>query len=137
MGKSLNCDLSIIQEVEKANVHQRQIFLDKIISAYPTNLNTKTCALFGLAFKADIDDLRESPSMAIARKIASSHVGEVLAVEPNIVELPNEEAFHLVNADQALSKAHVIVLLVDHSEFKKLAISKSLKLIDTKGIWKC
>jgi len=94
-------------------------------------------ACFGLAFKADIDDLRESPSMAIARKIASSHVGEVLAVEPNIVELPNEEAFHLVNADQALSKAHVIVLLVDHSEFKKLAISKSLKLIDTKGIWKC
>ena len=93
-------------------------------------------ACFGLAFKADIDDLRESPSMGITRAIASIHAGTVLAVEPNIVELPNEESFLLVRADRALYDAHVAVLLVDHSEFKKMAKPENLKLIDTKGIWK-
>lgn len=93
-------------------------------------------ACFGLAFKADIDDLRESPSMGITRSIASIHSGTVLAVEPNITELPNEESFLLVDAGRALSDAHVAVLLVDHSEFKKMAKPENLKLIDTKGIWK-
>lgn len=102
------------------------------------NLSAKDVkvACFGLAFKADIDDLRESPSMGITHAIASIHSGTVLAVEPNIIELPNEESFLLVNADCALSDAHVAVFLVDHSEFKKMAKPEKLKLIDTKGIWK-
>ena len=80
--------------------------------------------------------MRESPSMSITREIASIHSGPVLAVEPNIVELPNKEAFLLVDANRALYDAHVAVFLVDHSEFKKMAKPENLKLIDTKGIWK-
>ena len=93
-------------------------------------------ACFGLAFKADIDDLRESPSMAITRVIGQMHAGTVLAVEPNIVELPKEEPFRLVDAEQGLSEAHVAVLLVDHSEFKGGEKPEHAKIIDTKGIWK-
>lgn len=103
-----------------------------------TELSSKDVkvACFGLSFKADIDDLRESPSMAIARSIARMHAGTVLAVEPNIDELPREETFVLVDAESALSDAHVVLLLVDHSEFKKMVKPEGLKLIDTKGIWK-
>ena len=96
-----------------------------------------TVACFGLSFKADIDDLRESPSIEITRSIAQMHAGSVIAVEPNISELANEEKFHLVDATNALSAADVVLLLVDHAEFKTITIPDHLKVIDTKGVWKC
>ena len=93
-------------------------------------------ACYGLAFKADIDDLRESPSMFIVREITSMHSGLVMAVEPNISELATKEDFKLVDVEYAQQEAHVSVLLVDHSEFKRIARPKYSKLVDTKGIWK-
>ena len=94
-----------------------------------------TIACYGLAFKPDIDDLRESPAMAITKKISRMHAGKVMAVEPNIdsmqVKLDNIE---LVNFDIASKSAHIHVMLVDHMEFKcKQFVGEHL--IDTKGIW--
>ena len=93
-----------------------------------------TVACFGLAFKANIDDLRESPSMAITQTIANIHVGSVVAVEPNIVQLPDDEKFELVDTDQALEIADIVLVLVDHTEFKRISVSPHQKIIDTKGI---
>lgn len=90
-------------------------------------------ACYGLAFKADIDDLRESPAMNITRKIAKIHTGHVIAVEPNITTLTNED-FELKTLEQALAKADIAVLLVDHQEFKTITSHKAV-LVDTKGIW--
>ena len=77
-------------------------------------------ACFGSAFKPNIDDLRESPAMEIAEMIAQWHTGETLVVEPNIHELPAKLAGHctLTALDDALATADVLVLLVDHKEFK-------------------
>lgn len=98
-----------------------------------------TIACFGLAFKPNIDDLRESPALYIAEKIAGSHAGRVLAVEPNIHEMPesNSKSFKLQNIESALVEADIIVLLVDHKEFKKIpaAMVAKKKLIDTRGVW--
>lgn len=95
-------------------------------------------ACLGLAFKPDIDDLRESPSAVIAQRLAKMHVGSVVAVEPNIDALPVDwdAPLALKELDEALSIANIIVLLVDHSEFKALPPqSLTGKLcIDTKGI---
>lgn len=100
-------------------------------------------AVLGLAFKANIDDLRESPSLEIAEDIAREFTdNEVLAVEPNIGELPaGLSAFKnvvLSDLDVALENAGVIVLLVDHDEFKNVdrAILEGKKIIDTKGVWR-
>ncbi|RXE46254.1 MULTISPECIES: UDP-N-acetyl-D-mannosamine dehydrogenase [Pseudomonas] len=97
-----------------------------------------TIACFGLAFKADIDDLRESPALAITQQIAVSHPGPVLAVEPNIEELPGKLAgkLHLVSIETALAEADVIVLLVDHKEFKTMSkeASSNKPLVDTRGV---
>jgi UDP-N-acetyl-D-mannosaminuronic acid dehydrogenase len=93
-----------------------------------------TVACYGLAFKADIDDLRESPAMEIVKALAETHPGRVLAVEPNIEALPDGLSdVELVTQVEATG-AHVHVLLVDHRAFK--AMSRPVgKLLDLRGIW--
>ena len=96
-----------------------------------------TIACYGLAFKADIDDLRESPSLKITREISSFHSGRVLAVEPNIEKLPeNIKKITLVNLSDSLKLADIKVLLVEHSEFIELKLTSSGVLVDTQGLWK-
>ncbi|OON38546.1 UDP-N-acetyl-D-mannosamine dehydrogenase [Izhakiella australiensis] len=99
-----------------------------------------TIACFGLAFKPDIDDLRESPAMAITGQIARWHQGATLVVEPNITTLPSklQGLVELVAAHQAIDQADILVMLVDHTEFRALDAGKiaGRRLIDTKGIWR-
>jgi UDP-N-acetyl-D-mannosaminuronic acid dehydrogenase len=98
-----------------------------------------TIACFGLTFKPNIDDLRESPALAITQKIAEMHAGRVFAVEPNIQELPQhtKQSLELKTIEQALEEADIFVLLVDHNEFKSIDSEKLNKypMIDTRGIW--
>ncbi|ANQ25231.1 UDP-N-acetyl-D-mannosaminuronic acid dehydrogenase [Vibrio natriegens] len=94
-----------------------------------------TVACYGLAFKPDIDDLRESPAMAITQKIAEMHAGRVVAVEPNIDSIPEKlKHVELMDFEIAPKEADIQVLLVDHKEFKRVSVSNGLT-IDTKGIW--
>ena len=99
-----------------------------------------TVACFGLAFKPDIDDLRESPALEITMRLAEEHSGRVLAVEPNIESdkfSESDHGFTLVSANQALQEADVLVMLVDHREFKiidKNSVTDK-QVIDTKGLW--
>ncbi|MWV15949.1 UDP-N-acetyl-D-mannosamine dehydrogenase [Pseudomonas sp. L-22-4S-12] len=98
-----------------------------------------TIACFGLAFKPDIDDLRESPAVAIAQQVVATHPGPVLAVEPNIDELPSKLAgkLGLSSIETALAEANVVVLLVDHKDFKEIpaSILASHWVVDTRGVW--
>lgn len=98
---------------------------------------TITC--FGLAFKPDIDDLRESPAVAIVQQLAKEHPGRILAVEPNIHELPKKmiPQVTLKDLEHIEDESDILVLLVDHQEFRnhKLNTQKSVKIIDTRGIW--
>ncbi|MBB1315866.1 UDP-N-acetyl-D-mannosamine dehydrogenase [Aliivibrio sp. SR45-2] len=94
-----------------------------------------TVACYGLAFKPDIDDLRESPAMFITQRIAEMHSGNVLAVEPNISQVPSQLTnVNLVEFTFALKEADIHVMLVDHKEFKDSSIIAKT-IIDTKGIW--
>lgn len=94
-----------------------------------------TIACYGLAFKPDIDDLRESPAMGITQKIAEMHVGRTVAIEPNIQEIPKKlTSVELVDIELALVEADIQVMLVDHKEFKDISVSSGI-IIDTKGIW--
>ncbi|MET3376952.1 UDP-N-acetyl-D-mannosaminuronic acid dehydrogenase [Variovorax boronicumulans] len=80
-------------------------------------------ACLGLAFKPNIDDLRESPALDIARTLAEMGFGEILAVEPNIDSASfdaGRSSLRLVGMRQALSEADVIVVLVKHKEFLEL-----------------
>lgn len=92
----------------------------------------------GLAFKPDIDDLRESPAAAIALQIANQHPGPVFAVEPNIDRLPVrwDTTLELTQLDRGLEIADILVILVDHKSFKSIDpnVLAEKYCIDCKGL---
>lgn len=99
-------------------------------------------AVLGLAFKADIDDLRESPALNIAVDLAEELEDTTfLVAEPNVDELPKRlkgfDNAQLSEYAQAINDADVILLLVDHKEFKDLDVQllDGKEVVDTKGIW--
>ena len=134
----------IIHTARKVNDSKPQWVIEKVKLAVADFLQvnpTKTAkdvtiACYGLAFKPDIDDLRESPALNITKQLAQLHSGTVIAVEPNIKKLPkNITSFELQTLNNAKTNANIHLLLVDHQEFKSENIDNTY-LIDTKGIWK-
>ncbi|WGK60369.1 UDP-N-acetyl-D-mannosamine dehydrogenase [Halopseudomonas sp. SMJS2] len=99
------------------------------------SIDSLTIACYGLAFKPDIDDLRESPALNIAKDICKQNFGRLIIVEPNISETPQGlNGVKLVGLSEALGKADIHVMLVDHKEFKTNKPEQGF-VIDTKGIW--
>ncbi len=91
-------------------------------------------AIMGLAFKPNIDDLRESPAKYIAQKVLqNANNEEYYIVEPNI---ETHSVFKLTNYKVAVDKADIIVFLVGHKEFKNLEINKNKVVLDFCGIIK-
>ncbi|WP_335916785.1 UDP-N-acetyl-D-mannosamine dehydrogenase [Shewanella chilikensis] len=135
-------EAKIIHTARQINDAKPEWVIDKVkiaiadfLQANPgKSVEDVTIACFGLAFKPDIDDLRESPAMAITRKIAQIHNGKVIAIEPNINVL-DSETFELVNLEVAQREADIAVLLVDHKEFKLIEKPQVSYLVDTKGVW--
>ncbi len=94
-----------------------------------------TIGCYGITFKANIDDLRESPALAIAKKISDLNQGKTLIVEPNVTELPEELLkAKLVNFTDSILIADIHLILVDHKEFKGDFIVGASRVIDTKGL---
>src|SRR5690606_15688346 len=99
-------------------IDQVKIKIAEFLQANPEKtIKDVTVACYGLAFKPDIDDLRESPALEITKKLAEQGLN-ILAVEPNISELPQklEGLVKLVNLDDSYS-ADIKVVLVGHRQF--------------------
>ncbi|MEE2528797.1 UDP-N-acetyl-D-mannosamine dehydrogenase [Pseudarthrobacter sp. J75] len=130
----------IIRTAREVNDSKPGWVVDKVLEAVASAEDNVEVAVLGLAFKPNIDDLRESPSVEITRTLAEKlphHV--VRAVEPHIVELPTALGslpnVRLSNLDEALTAAAVVVLLVDHNEFLDLGERlEEQTVLDVRGV---
>lgn len=125
----------LIRAAREVNDYKPQWVLDKV-RAKAERFKNPVIGCLGLAFKANIDDLRESPALEITRELVASRIGQVMACEPNVnggfVEFP------LFDLNQILKEADILLVLVDHEEFKGIdrEFLKEKVVIDTRGIWR-
>ncbi|MGN6514344.1 MAG: UDP-N-acetyl-D-mannosamine dehydrogenase [Rhizomicrobium sp.] len=97
-------------------------------------------ACLGLSYKRDVDDLRESPAVEIVKRLATDGVADLLIVEPHISKLPAELSglgLNLHDFDEAIERAGIVLLLVDHMSFLQVDrdLLKDKIVIDTRGAW--
>ena len=97
-------------------------------------------ACLGITFKANVDDVRESPALEIVANLAEKFPDQLQVVEPNLKVLPTNlqhKRIQHASFDQACSKADLLVLLVDHKEFKEPTFNpnKEQIVLDFKGLW--
>ena len=132
----------LIRTAREVNDGKPRWVVDKVAAALNDHPAGAKIATLGLAFKADIDDLRESPALNITKELANRFSEQaILAVEPNVDQLPddfkNNDNVTLTAPDQAIADADIVVVLVDHEEFKDVSAAalKGKTIIDTKGLW--
>jgi UDP-N-acetyl-D-mannosaminuronic acid dehydrogenase len=125
--------LDVWEVIRLANRHPRAT---ELVESAP---GAKVACL-GLAFKANIDDFRESPARLVAATLARRFGERIHAVEPHAAQLPKEftdTGAQLIDIDTALEDRDVLIVLVDHDVFKAVPLAERAdKLVyDTRGIW--
>lgn len=126
-------DARLINTARLVNDGKPHFVISKVKDAVK-DMKYPKIACLGLAFKPDIDDLRESPALEITKMLSDVEGYEILAVEPNVESLPkvleNRKNVKLVEIEQALSDADVLVVLVKHREFIGLSSDKIIDFVN-------
>ncbi|MBX3535845.1 MAG: UDP-N-acetyl-D-mannosamine dehydrogenase [Xanthobacteraceae bacterium] len=107
-----------------------------LIESYPE----RRVACLGITFKANVDDLRESPALEIVERLAKACGPRIQVVEPFVEELPQELSRHgarKIELEEALDQSGILIVLVDHDAFRRVGATRRNGAIvyDTRGIW--
>jgi UDP-N-acetyl-D-mannosaminuronic acid dehydrogenase len=129
----------LIKAAREVNDGKPHFVADRIVKL-AKRFRQPVIGLLGLSYKPNVDDLRESPALEIACKVASRRVGTVLAVEPHLRELPpplaNYPGVQLTDLATAVKRADVVGILVAHNKFRSLdrgAVASKV-VVDTVGL---
>jgi UDP-N-acetyl-D-mannosaminuronic acid dehydrogenase len=128
-------EAKLIRTAREVNDHKPHWVLEKV-RVKAERFKNPVIGCLGLAFKANIDDLRESPALEITRKLIASDIGRVMACEPNVNGEFSEFILHPL--EEVLREADILLVLVDHQEFIGIErkFLKEKVVIDTRGVWK-
>lgn len=135
-------EAKLIKLARDVNDGKPEWVIEQVVKALEGKEKPVVAAL-GIAFKNDIDDLRESPSLEIVKRLGVDNPElDIRVVEPNVEELPavlsNISNLTKQDTKEAIAAADVVLLLVNHKEFVKLdqSVLEGKTVIDTKGIWR-
>ena len=131
VDRSPDCS-SLIRTAREVNDKKPEWVIERV-KRCADKFKSPIIACLGLAFKADVDDLRESPAFDIVKRLSEQEIGTLMVCEPNLSSL---EGFRLYDVNDSIEKADIILLLVDHKPFQSLnATELSEKIIiDTRGV---
>jgi len=123
----------LIKTARQVNDAKPHWVIDKV-KAKAARFKDPIIACLGLAFKANIDDTRESPALEIVKDLIAQNVGRVMACDPNV--RAEKLTFPLFELKQVLKEADILLLLVDHTEFKEMDMDtiRDKVVIDTRGV---
>ncbi len=124
----------LIRTAREVNDGKAHWVVDRVVEK-ASRFRDPVVVCLGLAYKPDIDDLRESPALEITKALTAKVDGTVLAVEPNITAY---DGLELTNLHDALERADIVVSLVSHREFKRVdrALLQAKVLIDACGVFR-
>ena len=126
-------DTHLIRTARETNDGKPLYVISKIMEAVKDIKDPKIACL-GLAFKANIDDLRESPALEVTKTLSDNSNYTILVVEPNIKQLPKEfsssKNVKLVSLDEAQKNADILVVLVNHKEFLEVKSNMLINFVN-------
>ena len=135
-------EAKLIRWAREINDAKPQFVIEKVL-AKAQKFKAPVIAALGIAFKADIDDLRESPSLEIVRALAEQMPeADIRVAEPNVTALPPMLTDHAnvrhQDALRAIDEADIVIALVDHTPFRGIStdLLQEKIVIDTKGLWR-
>lgn len=121
-AKDNDCDYQLLKAADDVNKRQRQIFIDKILNKFGSDLSGKTFAIWGLAFKPKTNDMREAPSITIINALLE-HGAKIQAYDPKAFECAKfyfeDEITYSKSAYDALENADCLVVLTEWNEFRR------------------
>ncbi|MCC6077602.1 UDP-N-acetyl-D-mannosamine dehydrogenase [Bacillus cereus] len=133
-------EAKLIHAARNVNDYKPKYVVEKV-QEKADRFKNPVIACLGLAFKANIDDLRESPALEIVKNLAELNVGRIIAVEPHVDVLPKslqDNKIELLSIERAIKDADILLVLVDHEIFNLIDFNqlKEKVVIDTKGFIK-
>ena len=126
-----------IRAARETNLRKTDWVVEQVVRVAKEN-DRPPVACLGLAYKADVDDLRESPAVEIVHRLSQELGRKILVVEPHISELPKGlvGCSELVDLDTALEQAAIVVPLVAHRAFQGTVPADDRQIIvDPAGVW--
>jgi UDPglucose 6-dehydrogenase len=131
LADKLGYDFDILKAVQKANVHQRELVVNKIKKALGANLKNSHIAVWGLSFKPNTDDIRESPAIYIIQKLLQENAS-IKAYDPKAIKEAKKilpEIHYCNNAYETVKHSDCLFIATEWDEFRNVSLSKLKKLM--------
>jgi UDPglucose 6-dehydrogenase len=122
MGEQAGMPLQVLTAVDEVNDRQKLVMIDKIVAKYGEDLSGKTFALWGLAFKPQTDDMREAPSIYIAKGLLDRGA-KVRATDPEAMETAraviDDRAELMADPYETLDGADALIVVTEWNEYRR------------------